>query len=187
MIKIWDLYRSTFESLSFLSTHMNYIHWILISRKEREKERKRASKHSKKNEQLRITYSRWLYIYKVKQPKHFLNGVGQLKCLLNLGFCLLLLLLLFFSLFFFAVKLSIIPDTFCTYTRFVYLDSARECTLHSDCSGIPLTSCVRDGPVENKKMRCLCGNNKPPRNGHCEKSKKRKLLCIVCFHHRMNQ
>lgn len=50
-------------------------------------------------------------------------------------------------------------------------ENARQCTVHSDCSSIPNTSCVRDGTIE-RKTRCLCGNNKPPRNGRCESTKK---------------
>lgn len=47
---------------------------------------------------------------------------------------------------------------------------ARECVAHNDCSSIQHTSCVRDG----SEYRCLCGNNKPPVNGYCTDTPKRK-------------
>ncbi|XP_044741469.1 uncharacterized protein LOC123302564 [Chrysoperla carnea] len=42
----------------------------------------------------------------------------------------------------------------------------KDCTMESECAGIQDTSCVPD-PLD-KKMRCLCGDNKAPQNGQCQ-------------------
>lgn len=46
----------------------------------------------------------------------------------------------------------------------------RECNTHSDCSSLQQTSCVKD--TEDDKLRCLCGDNKAPDNGLCQKGVK---------------
>uniref|UniRef100_A0A336L3L3 CSON002765 protein n=1 Tax=Culicoides sonorensis TaxID=179676 RepID=A0A336L3L3_CULSO len=53
---------------------------------------------------------------------------------------------------------------------------ARECATHADCASLENTSCVRD-PVD-ARLRCLCGDNKPPFNGLCKsKLKGLRHLC----------
>lgn len=43
---------------------------------------------------------------------------------------------------------------------------AKDCVTQADCIAMRDTSCVRDYPYQ--QLRCLCGDNKPPRNGVCE-------------------
>ncbi|XP_014219767.1 uncharacterized protein LOC106647755 [Copidosoma floridanum] len=55
---------------------------------------------------------------------------------------------------------------------------ARECRSESECSGIKGASCLEPIDSEDNKMRCLCGDYKPPANGLCDnKYKGVKVMC----------
>lgn len=61
------------------------------------------------------------------------------------------------------------------FTNFLLITvKAKDCSSHADCVSIASTSCVKD-PVDNR-LRCLCGDNKPPINGLCKSQLKGKFI-----------
>ncbi|XP_011505669.1 PREDICTED: uncharacterized protein LOC105368362 [Ceratosolen solmsi marchali] len=55
---------------------------------------------------------------------------------------------------------------------------ARECASDSECAGIKDASCLESIFTKDKKLRCLCGDYREPRNGLCDNQYKGvKVLC----------
>lgn len=54
---------------------------------------------------------------------------------------------------------------------------AKDCSTHADCASIENTSCVKD-PAD-ARLRCLCGDNKPPVNGFCKSKLKGKFILHI--------